>query len=1364
MEDQIHNTLIMLLKRRHNKPEFDKYIEQLKTLRDTNNYRFHKQLAITRQGDEDVLSPAIIDMIKDGDTENLFTQSMRSHPELFDITERAIGEGVVQDLSLKHWKGDRDLLSIDDAHSLNTFIRNHLPISEDDSDELKQHKKYKQYPPNEFINSITTHALVGKNPADYLFSNNPQSDKYTKMLSDSLRLSRDNIHVSSTPIPDLGSVQNDLYKLIDNKQITADSHPSLFKNIEPHSYLSLSRLPKDEVYDRLQISPEHKKLLDFSDIGNTYDSQYCREDNLEPHYDLKHKVKELGGAVPYSQLKALGYNLPAMGYKINSSKDVITPETVDNHINTLPKHNIKIENDVFQEEAQRPDMHNKHYVKKFTFNHDGVADVMSKHGKLLKDLSIENPIHPKAHGWVRYTLSKDNAINIEEIQTDLTPYKIKADLPRTSDNDIQEITSTMWGNNSPTHVIHQAFLQHMRDSGLEGVKVNTYDASTKDKIINGDSDKKPNNSLMRIYNQEPKRLGYQPDVHGSLDSHKEAPQLHGSPTWSKTLRKSINSKPLHEADGIVSTSVSAEPHYDLKHKVKELGGAVHYSQLKALGYNLPAMGYKINSSKDIITPETVDNFIKSIPESTLHNFGISNSIYKKTAQNHDIMKNNYVKQFNITPEKLSHIKNDKHLNSFFSKVMSSSIVNGHPVNPDRTTVGWVRYTPGEDGIHIDEIQSDYSKNNLHKIAYDEGYSPELVDELHGILWGTDNSNHVVHNAFLQHARDNGYDGTPVHVWQAESKKKLADLNKERATPVHMIETYDKHPKKMGYQEDMYGTISAQSNPMHRKKTTWSKTLRKSIISPTDLFVLMQTELTTHNIPQPAQVYQLTLSDVNKSFIDILTFNHIVTCLFISLIENGFSLDIPEHLEPIITNYMHNAKLDMNRNSMVGTFYNALWAILNNQTVFLSLMESKQQLQMDLLINKGNQIFNHNGSQSYVLFNSLDVTNSPLIYSSEEIIRTKNVNVLAVPISAIWCVVSGEFIVSNLGEQNIDVLFSFINTKDNFDFISKNINMLATIKESFAQLVNISPDRTVLCAFVDYFENSLLFSKLSSNSTNLDILKYVNQHGHDNKQDILISSLYPEFYQLVSDLKTNVNRLDIIVQIQDIIKAIDDMYRDIVSIGLLEFNLMDSYYNRGANSYCSAIDKLYPSPQDLLKFLQGQVEKGLLPSSVLQGESVYGTNIKKSAIVTEKKDSMNIFNIMSDYYKGVNEDFFILYNKYKEASPRFQKQLISIRSQTYAKISTFDYIKKVNGEYYIPLFVEINPIHKNLVKCYTNSFCSNVKPMYVNIQDIIVCYNFLPNIRHDKLQDLLLIVVTERTLLDGCDTNNVRKIAIDHTFK
>ena len=161
-------------------------------------------------------------------------------------------------------------------------------------------------------------------------------------------------------------------------------------------------------------------------------------------------------------------------------------------------------------------------------------------------------------------------------------------------------------------------------------------------------------------------------------------------------------------------------------------------------------------------------------------------------------------QLRYTPE---HEKQMKEAGVFdtFKDMLDQSKNSGHPV--DKKTLGWVRHTKGPDGTHIDEIQSDFGQSFVKqaaaqaKAALNNGeitqeqaetavsnankrWPEDHFKKISDILFDGKDPNHVIHEAFLQHSRNEGDVGKQVHVWNAVPKGDIS----LRESPRTSVET------------------------------------------------------------------------------------------------------------------------------------------------------------------------------------------------------------------------------------------------------------------------------------------------------------------------------------------------------------------------------------------------------------------------------------------------------------------------------------------------------------------------------------------------------------------------------------------------
>jgi hypothetical protein len=247
------------------------------------------------------------------------------------------------------------------------------------------------------------------------------------------------------------------------------------------------------------------------------------------------------------------------------------------------------------------------------------------------------------------------------------------------------------------------------------------------------------------------------------------------------------------------------------------------------------------------------------------------------AQRHST-EDSKVFQLNITDK---HVQAMRAKNSWQTYRNQADAVHatGHPVRPERTTIGWVRYTgTPKEGIHIDEIQSDFGQsfvrvavaqardraeaqareaglqqgtkeynefveNHVHEMrSHAESKWPDEHNKhIADVLFGGRHSNEVIHEAFHQYLRDRGFVGAKIAIHTAESKGPLSGLETNRPFPAHFKITYHDVPKKMAYKPSRYGSLPTQNSkelksiedrkPKHNEawaesNQTWEGIIRK----------------------------------------------------------------------------------------------------------------------------------------------------------------------------------------------------------------------------------------------------------------------------------------------------------------------------------------------------------------------------------------------------------------------------------------------------------------------------------------------------------------------------------------------------------
>lgn len=245
------------------------------------------------------------------------------------------------------------------------------------------------------------------------------------------------------------------------------------------------------------------------------------------------------------------------------------------------------------------------------------------------------------------------------------------------------------------------------------------------------------------------------------------------------------------------------------------------------------------------------------------------------AQRHTVEPSN-VFQVNLTDDHVKKMRQAGVYGSFLN-MMAASHQSAHPVLKHHT-IGWVRWTGGPSGvpegnheygeglpglcsrcmrpqrykqhnltpqpggIQIDEIQSDFGQSFVRQAkaqAAEEGLDVEeagrraeaLYPDAHfkvisNILFGGRHSNEVLGEAFMQHLRNKGWQDTPVHIHDAQTKGPLSQMDMTRPLPGHMLTTYTEWPKKAGMTPSTYGQLPTQSNKKLAGKPTWAGKARK----------------------------------------------------------------------------------------------------------------------------------------------------------------------------------------------------------------------------------------------------------------------------------------------------------------------------------------------------------------------------------------------------------------------------------------------------------------------------------------------------------------------------------------------------------
>jgi hypothetical protein len=282
--------------------------------------------------------------------------------------------------------------------------------------------------------------------------------------------------------------------------------------------------------------------------------------------------------------------------------------------------------------------------------------------------------------------------------------------------------------------------------------------------------------------------------------------------------------------------------------VRDAKGNISASMIQSYIDTLPAIEFNVSHGKaGKAAPETVPGTLTPAPSDLWTGGQRHNEDYSK------------VFQLNITN---NHVQKMRAKGSWQTYRNQAQAVHstGHPVRPEQTTIGWIRYTgTPQEGIHIDEIQSDFgqsfvrravaeAKERAEKEAIARGltntydgkdeynkFVEDYVKQIRSMaeskwpdehnkhiaetVFGGRHSNEVIHEAFHQYLRDRGFHGAKIAIFTPESKAPLSGMTKDKELPAHMKHTYGEVPKKMGYKPSTYGKLPTQNG--EDSKSAWA---------------------------------------------------------------------------------------------------------------------------------------------------------------------------------------------------------------------------------------------------------------------------------------------------------------------------------------------------------------------------------------------------------------------------------------------------------------------------------------------------------------------------------------------------------------
>lgn len=337
-------------------------------------------------------------------------------------------------------------------------------------------------------------------------------------------------------------------------------------------------MAKSDNYDSQQDSPEGMYPED-APVKVTFGSG--------KHRQLRRHLESLPeGKAHKKDLEAVGYDLKSMGLSpYLSGRGELHHSSISHAIDKMPKMVYGVTHDTYGEESDSYNKANeeqRHSLKpsevfqlNYTPDHEkqmkdaGVLDTF--HNMINASKYSGHPIGDRTLGWLRYTKGDDGNHHIDEVQSDfgqsfvtqganqikqaMSPEGFNANgqtirmspeqgaahlekLKRTyPDEHFNKISQILFGGKHPNEVVHEAFLQHLRNTGNEGKQIHIWDAESKGKISGQKQTLALPAHMQFTYKQSLPKMGYKEGGKYGQIATQDNPNLQEKATHVQTLAK-----------------------------------------------------------------------------------------------------------------------------------------------------------------------------------------------------------------------------------------------------------------------------------------------------------------------------------------------------------------------------------------------------------------------------------------------------------------------------------------------------------------------------------------------------------------------------------------------------------------------------------------------------------------------------------------------------------------------------------------------------------------------------------------------------------------------------------------------------------
>lgn len=417
--------------------------------------------------------------------------------------------------------------------------------------QFAQDEVLRQIAQSPHLESQDIHRLVDENPNHtFLLTNHPKFDKeHSLKLFTGDKEPHSLLHL---PIDE---------RHVENYMSTMESPPDYYNHSGGKLLERLLPVANDQQFEKLKamypvgFHPIINGLRNVdnsgSHIGVTLGSNRLRLARMH--------AKQNNGAINEKQLKDLGIDLRTQGHAhVFDGKGNTDIAKLSQRIDSLPKLQYKYSHGYYGGPHQRHDDHLEDedgHPNQDVFQlhmtpgqkRQMLAEGVYHEYKDLHDKIVRSGHHPVASddgiGWVRYTKGDDGVPHIDELQSD---YSQTNDIVNGSKWD--KIKKILWQGKAPTTVLHEAFHQHLRDSGKVGEAgtlknvMFTAEAKHKNPDLSGLDPTIPlTHHHQNTYGDTPPKMGYA-EVKGGYGPHsaqtQSNPKYNGVPTQEIHIAKS----------------------------------------------------------------------------------------------------------------------------------------------------------------------------------------------------------------------------------------------------------------------------------------------------------------------------------------------------------------------------------------------------------------------------------------------------------------------------------------------------------------------------------------------------------------------------------------------------------------------------------------------------------------------------------------------------------------------------------------------------------------------------------------------------------------------------------------------------------